>query len=88
MKKFRFAIILTFNFIFMSFAYSQNLAQAVLECDFPTVEKYVEKLEADLNKSLSNQNIGNVENPSYLFLTIWENKGANIEKRKIVLHLS
>ena len=85
MKKLRFAII--FNFIFISFAYSQNLAQAVLECDFPTVEKYVEKLGADLNKPLSNQNIGNVENPSYLFLTIWENKGANIEKRKMANYL-
>lgn len=88
MKKFRFAIILTFNFIFMSFAYSQNLAQAVLDCDFPTVEKYVEKLGADLNKPLSKQNIGNVENPSYLFLTICEeNKEANIEKRKMANYL-
>ena len=86
MKKLRFAII--FNFIFISFAYSQNLAQAVLECDFPTVEKYVEKLGADLNNPLSNQNIGNVENPSYLFLTICEeNKGANIEKRKMANYL-
>lgn len=86
MKKLRVSIILTF--IFMSFAYSQNLAQAVLECDFPTVEKYVEKLGADLNNPLSNQNIGNVENPSYLFLTICEeNKGANIEKRKMANYL-
>lgn len=88
MKKFRFAIILAFNFIFMSFAYSQNLAQAVLDCDFPTVEKYVEKLGADLNKTLSKQNIGNVENPSYLLLTICEdNKEANIEKRKMANYL-
>lgn len=87
MKKFRFAIILTFNFIFMSFAYSQNLAQAVLDCDFPTVEKYVEKLGADLNKPVL-QCIGNVENPSYLFLTICDkNQEADIEKRKMANYL-
>lgn len=54
MKKLRFVIILTLNFIFMSFAYSQNLVEGIQNYDFPTVEKYVEKLGADLNKPLDN----------------------------------
>lgn len=70
MKKLKLAIILTF---FTSFVHSQNLAQAVLDCDFPTVEKYVEKLGADLNKSFSNQYLrytDKIENCTYLFLSV------------------
>ncbi len=86
MKKIRFAIILTLNFIFMSFAYSQNLIEGIQNYDFPTVEKYVEKLGADLNKPVS-QCIDNVENPSYLFLALKQDKRTDVEKRKMVKYL-
>lgn len=81
MKKFRFVIILTLNFIFMSFAYSQNLVEGIQNYDFPTVEKYVEKLGADLNKPVS-QCIDNVENPSYLFLALNKMKELMLKKGK------
>ena len=58
MKKITSAFFLIF---FTFYVYSQNLAQAVLQCDFPTVQKYVEKLDADLNKHLENQYIDNVQ---------------------------
>ena len=69
-------------------AFSQNLAQAVLQCDFPTVQKYVEKLDSDLNKRLENQYIDNVENPTYLFLSVYgRNEGSDIEKQKMAQYL-
>ena len=67
MKKFSSVFFLIFLPIFV---YSQNLAQAILQCDFSTVQKYVEKLDADLNKRIENQYIDNVQNPTYLFLSV------------------
>lgn len=85
MKKFTSAF---FLIVFTFYAYSQNLAQAVLKCDFPTVQKYVEKLDADLNKHLENQYIDNVKNPTYLFLSVyWRNEGTDIEKHKMTKYL-
>lgn len=85
MKKLLIAIFLTL----LTFSvYSQNLAQAILQCDFPTVQKYVEKLGADVNKRLENQFIDNVENPTYLFLSVYsKNKGTDMEKRKMAKYL-
>ena len=85
MKKFYIAICL----IFLSFStFSQNLAEAVFQCDFPTVQKYVEKLDADLNKRLDNQYIDNVLNPTYLFLSVYyKNEGTDLEKRRMAKYL-
>lgn len=85
MKKFSSVFFLIFLPIFV---YSQNLAQAILQCDFSTVQKYVEKLDADLNKRIENQYIDNVQNPTYLFLSVyWQNKGTDMEKRKMAKYL-
>ena len=70
--------------------YSQNLAlaQAVLQCDFETVQKYVENLDSDVNKRLENQYIGRVYDPTYLFLTVYdENTGSELEKCKMSKYL-
>lgn len=37
-KELRFAIISTLNFIFMSFAYSENLVEGIVNYDFPSVD--------------------------------------------------
>lgn len=85
MKKIRF-IILFFFTVFS--AHTQNLAQAVLQCDFPTVQKYIEKLDADVNKRLERQYIGYVNNPTLLFLTVYdENSGSELEKCKMAKYL-
>lgn len=85
MKKIRF-IILFFFTVFS--AHTQNLAQAVLQCDFSIVQKYVEKLDADVNKRLERQYIGYVNNPTLLFLTVYdENSGSELEKCKMAKYL-
>ena len=77
-----------FLILLVIFVYYQNLAQAILQCDFSTVQKYVEKLDADLNKRIENQYIDNVQNPTYLFLSVyWQNKGTDMEKRKMAKYL-
>lgn len=83
----RTTFIILFLFTLFS-AHTQNLAQAVLQCDFPTVQKYVEKLDADVNKRLEKQYIDNVNNPTYLFLAVYdENSGSEHEKCKMAKYL-
>ncbi len=78
---------LTCYFFIGIFVYSHDLAEAVFECDMPTVQKYVEKLNADLNKK-TDCYIDNVENPAYLFISVHNrNQGSEIEKRRMVKYL-
>ena len=64
------------------------MAEAVLKCDLPTVQKYVEKLGTDVNKALIGETIDNVEDPTYLFLSVyWSNEGSDIEKRRMAKYL-
>ncbi|MBO4859591.1 MAG: hypothetical protein J5527_13845 [Treponema sp.] len=85
MKRTTFMILLLFTVFSV---HSQNLAQAVLQCDFPTVQKYVEKLDVDLNKRLDNQYIGYVNDPTYLFLAVYdENSGNGLERCKMAKYL-
>lgn len=85
MKRFLASIFLTF----LTFStFSQNLAEAVFKCDLSTVQKYVEKLDADLNKRPENQYIDNVENPTYLFRSVYyKNEGTDLEKRGVAKYL-
>lgn len=78
---------LTCYFFIGIFVYSHDLAEAVFECDMPTVQKYVEKLNADLNKK-TDYYIDNVKNPTYLFISVHNrNQGSEIEKRRMVKYL-